>query len=54
MSSASAKLDALILRTERAAIAKAMCGLWTDVDDAHLAALYVERHSLLEKGTHHV
>lgn len=46
-------LAALILRTERAAIAKAMCGQWTDADDARLAALYAERSRIHEKGTHH-
>lgn len=46
-------LNTLIARKERAAIAKAMCGQWTDADDARLAALYAERRLIHEKGTHH-
>jgi hypothetical protein len=47
-------LAALILRTERAAIAKAMCGQWTEADEAYLAALYADRRRLIEEGTRHV
>lgn len=43
----------LILHMEGLAIIKAMCGRWTKADDAHLAALYVERRRLYEKGTGH-
>ncbi|HWV50747.1 MAG TPA: hypothetical protein VN035_14955 [Microbacterium sp.] len=46
-------LNAHIERTERAAIAKAMCGRWTKADDEELAALYAERHRIYEEGTNH-
>lgn len=42
-------LDARILRAERIAIGRAMCGQWTKADDEALAALYDERRRLYEQ-----
>lgn len=40
-------LNEEVLTAERRAIAKAMLGLWTHDDDAHLAALYESRRRLI-------
>lgn len=46
-------LNERIERAERFAIAKAMCGRWTNTDDEELAALYAERHRIYEEGITH-
>lgn len=46
-------LNERIERAERFAIAKAMCGKWTQRDDEELSALYAERHRIHEEGTTH-
>lgn len=40
------ELDKLITRAEKAAMAKAMLGLWSSEDDEYLSALYEVRRAM--------